>query len=706
MHVPHTATSEPSADAVQMRRVRLRVIAGETAHSTAQRVTIILSRQQPVYRVGSSPECELQLDHPAIRARHCALEMLEDRIWIRHTAEPDARTLVNGVSLEGSRRLADGDEIRLGDHLLIAGLDEEHASPHTPVSARNDAGSPAPRAPQVRTLPMDRDGESGASASRPGPGGSRTGVGVQHDELTRRLYVELLQATSDLHVQLGVTSARLYELVSLWIAAARDARMVTSADLRRVVTLQAQRLTRVVAASAPAADVDLTALPPEVLDDGHAPVYQRLAAFESLVMRSEPEASGQPSRHDEQPGTPDPAPEPAHDQAAPTYEVPPHAMPPVPLSTVDHSGGNDDTSHFPGGSQTSMTLPSKPDGSPPVPHDDEPEVPDLPDLTPVTWLRRGGSGTQVMVAFSHLRNCEVAVKLLRSVLPTERAQLQIEYEAVSRLRHECIVRVLNFEQLDAQAGCYYVMDYIKGSDGDGLLGRLRDHRVIGFGQRLTGEQLLEVLHLDAHSMPRDFPCLNDPRLAYYALVAWWMCGLCDGLAEAHAKGIYHGDIKPANMLLSRATGRLMLTDFGLATIADNAKSLRQQGGTPRYLSPERVADWAIQRNEGSVTPAADVWSFGATMYEFLTLTPAYKGSDIASVLRGITTVEPTDACKLNVALPEELGRICHKALQRNPRERYDRIKDMANDLQRWLDDASSAGSSDRRWWKRGKRSRG
>ena len=131
-----------------------------------------------------------------------------------------------------------------------------------------------------------------------------------------------------------------------------------------------------------------------------------------------------------------------------------------------------------------------------------------------------------------------------------------------------------------------------------------------------------------------------------------------GLAYAHARGIVHRDIKPSNLLLDTA-GVVWITDFGLAKAEDDG--LTATGdilGTLRYMAPERF------RGEGDAR--ADIYALGLTLYELLTLRPAFDSSDRLKLIEQIKTEEPARPRSLDGRIPRDLETIVLKAIEKDP----------------------------------------
>jgi TPR repeat protein len=235
------------------------------------------------------------------------------------------------------------------------------------------------------------------------------------------------------------------------------------------------------------------------------------------------------------------------------------------------------------------------------------------------------------------------------------------------------------------------------------------HQGEGNGGALSDTQrdeqaLLSTLHAPTSSLPA------YSTREYFRTIAHLGVQAAEALDHAHQNGILHRDVKPANLLVEcsplcshlaprdetcaasrrnpnahlaeRDDYKLWITDFGLARIEQDA-GMTMTGdllGTLRYMSPEQALAKRVV-----VDHRSDVYSLGVTLYELLTLEPAYAADDRQELLRKIAFDEPRKPRQLNPRIPQDLETIVLKAYEKNPADRYATARDLGDDLRAFLE---------------------
>ena len=297
---------------------------------------------------------------------------------------------------------------------------------------------------------------------------------------------------------------------------------------------------------------------------------------------------------------------------------------------------------------------------------------------------RGGMGV-VYEAEQLPLGRRVALKVLPSAAsldPRQRQRFQVEAQAAALLHHEHIVPVFGI-------GCdhgvhYYAMQFI---DGRPLTEIIRDLRPVS-----TQAGLVESMNSAREPALGAAPEMASPSNSgssaignrqHFQMAARLGFQAAEALAHAHDVGVIHRDIKPSNLLIG-ARGHLWVADFGLAHLPQDDHDLTRTGdliGTLRYMSPEQA-----RGAPGGVDPRTDIYALGVTLYELLTLRPAFGAPDRQELLRCILHDEPIPPRCLNPATPRDLETIILKAMEKEPSARYGSARELCDDLRRFIDD--------------------
>ncbi len=152
-----------------------------------------------------------------------------------------------------------------------------------------------------------------------------------------------------------------------------------------------------------------------------------------------------------------------------------------------------------------------------------------------------------------------------------------------------------------------------------------------------------------------------------------------GLAAAHERGLVHRDIKPANILLEEGTGRVKITDFGLARAMDDGQLTREGtiAGTPEFMAPEQARGAAVDHR-------ADLFSLGSVLYAMASGRSPFSADGALAALRRIAEDSPAPLGQANPDVPHWLDEIVARLHAKNPAHRFQSAEDVADALLRGL----------------------
>ncbi|MHC5543233.1 serine/threonine-protein kinase, partial [Singulisphaera rosea] len=246
----------------------------------------------------------------------------------------------------------------------------------------------------------------------------------------------------------------------------------------------------------------------------------------------------------------------------------------------------------------------------------------LGDFQLLREVSRGGMGIVYEAVQISLRR-HVALKVLpnaSAVDPRLLQRFQVEAQAAAGLNHPHIVPV--FAMGTADGVPYYAMKFIDGRD---LARVIRQSRL---------EPSLDG-NVDSRE-PITPTTSSGERSSYARDVARIAKQAAEALDHAHANDVVHRDIKPSNLMIDNA-GELWITDFGLARVLGGLDLSRtgEALGTPRFMSPEQALGRRVP-----LDGRTDIYSLGVTIYELLTLHPAFESDDRLELLRRIAHDEP------------------------------------------------------------------
>lgn len=249
-------------------------------------------------------------------------------------------------------------------------------------------------------------------------------------------------------------------------------------------------------------------------------------------------------------------------------------------------------------------------------------------------LGRGGMGI-VYEAYDPQMQTVIALKVIMNKNVGDRERFLKESQAIAQLNHPNIVRFYEFGDFPQ---LHFTMEYIHGLP---LTNLIKNH------------------------------CMKP---SFLVRILRQICQACD---HAHRRGILHRDIKPANVIVTKE-GQAKLLDFGLAKniyAQDDLTNTGEALGTTYYMAPEQL--------QGNPNKRSDIYSFGAMLYEAITLRTVYQGTTNINIIVQILEKPPIPPHQLNPEVCPYLEAICLKAISRNPARRYESFRQLDQELKNY-----------------------
>ena len=246
-----------------------------------------------------------------------------------------------------------------------------------------------------------------------------------------------------------------------------------------------------------------------------------------------------------------------------------------------------------------------------------------------------GATSRVVRAFDPMIGRTVAIKLFQRELAQGAARERFIQEArvVGQISHQYIIALHDMGIDESSSTPYLVMEYVEGQPLDKILQK--------------------------GSVP-------------FARACAWAGNVATALEVAHRKGVIHGDVKPANILISQE-GRVKLTDFGMARLASRDSKDSPLLGTPAYWCPEQIM--------GKPQDArSDIFSLGVVLYEMVTGQRPFDADSLQGICGRVLSSTPLPPSHFNTSLPAALNQVICTCLAKDPAARYASADALAADL--------------------------
>jgi serine/threonine protein kinase len=246
-----------------------------------------------------------------------------------------------------------------------------------------------------------------------------------------------------------------------------------------------------------------------------------------------------------------------------------------------------------------------------------------------------GANSKVVRAHDPMIGRIVAIKLFSPALAqgAGRDRFLQEARVVGQLSHPCVVTLHDMGIDEPTQTPYLVMEFMEGQPLDKVLSK--------------------------GSVPLPRACA-------------WVGEISSALHVAHRRGVIHGDIKPANILILD-DGRVKLTDFGMARLASHDKKDTPLLGTPAYWCPEQI----LGRPQDA---RSDIFSLGVVLYEMVTGKRPFDSDSLQGICTRVLSSKPLPVSQVNPSVPATFDAIVAKTLEKDPVHRYQSIDLLAAEL--------------------------
>lgn len=287
-------------------------------------------------------------------------------------------------------------------------------------------------------------------------------------------------------------------------------------------------------------------------------------------------------------------------------------------------------------------------------------------------ISAGGAGT-IYLAFDESMKRQVAIKVLHpalGIIPSAQIRFARESWIAGRLDHPNIIKV--FSRGEEKQLNYIAMEYAEGGSLSDYIKELRN----------------------SVSPTKDITAIANQEHINFIVTKF--IDLARAIEHIHSKDFIHRDIKPHNILLSGESKQFKLTDFGIAHAEDMTKITKAGDfmGTIQYMSPEQIT-----AHRTTIDKRTDIYSFGVSLYEAVTLSLPFDGDTEEKLIGEIIAGHYVPARKRHKLIPKDLETVLMKATHHDPQRRYQSGKELAKDLILFLEDRPITGRRDSVFYK-------